>query len=109
VTIKKTTATYVWLWSDGSIGWSSFAPAIWTETGADGTHIVGTNLISSVPVTEGVFANSDPGQHEVYGESTEKLMALTEEIRRVMTTMSDAAAVEMLQEALDTHGAPDEV
>jgi hypothetical protein len=37
-------------------------------------------------------------------DADERLKALCEEVRRIMTTMSEPAAVEMLQEALDAWG-----
>jgi hypothetical protein len=101
MTIKKTTAVWLILWPSGYVEMNDHLP---TYEGAEAPRAVGTTLISSVPIKAGVFANTDPGEHEVYGQSTARLKALSEEIRRVMTCMSDVAAVEMLQEALDTYG-----
>ena len=104
MTRKSTTAVWVWLRASGDVELRDRAPYSGDYTPRHRDVVIGSTLISSVPVTEGTFANPDPGMHEVYGESTEKLKALCEEVRRIMTTMSEPAAVEMLQEALDAWG-----
>lgn len=43
-------------------------------------------------------------------EADKRLKSLCEEVRRIMTTLTnDPATLEMLQEALDTYGPPDRV
>ncbi len=96
MTRKSTTAVWVNLMPQGGVVFSGER-----RTSFGHVPVIGSTLISSVPVTEGTFANPDPGMHEVYGESTEKLKALCEEVRRIMTTLeNDPATHGMLEEAL---------
>lgn len=96
--MKKLSAVWLILWPSGYVEMNDHLP---TYEGAEAPRAVGTTLIASVPIEAGVFADVSHGKHEIYGESTEKLKALIEEVRRVMTCMSDVAAVEMLSEACD--------
>lgn len=106
MTIKKTTAVWLILWPSGYVEMNDHLPVY---EGAEAPRAVGTTLIASVPIEAGVFADETAGRYEIYGQSTERLRALTDEVRRIMTQLTDAAVLEQLQEALDTYGPPDTV